>query len=261
MQVQACKSFLFCLHLFLKCWLLLFSLLAILCFAAGWPLQGLMCSPLFKDPYRLHVNLLTQTKATWNNKHVMPNSHPLKNRVNKPECARGSSLCQSIETNQYTQGLYWATSTGARVCVSVCKRLCGQERRGCALWRGLYGRREWEGLQTIGGWVNLRALLCPDDSIDLLKITWRSWYVVSVWAALILIHCLSFGCGYITARASSFVTVTSKTAGGRAVASGEQRGREGSSPPSGLKAKVFKRLRRRPLHDWDRRTLSEGRGH
>lgn len=51
-----------------------------------------------------------------------------------------------------------------------------RERERERLWvvtRAIQEAGGWwgEGQQTFGDWVNLRALLCTDDSIDLLKIT------------------------------------------------------------------------------------------
>lgn len=86
------------------------------------------------------------------------------------------------------------------VCVYVC--LCVSE---CVFAGGM------ERVGLFDGWVNLRPLVCADDSIDLVKIMWRSGYVVSVWSALILIHCLSFHCRYITARSTWIMIETLNT--------------------------------------------------
>lgn len=169
--VHACQSFLLHLHFFLKCWLLLFS-------PHCWPFCSSQQGGGFQQQC-IHLYLkihgdtkrtfLTQTNTTWNNNHVMPVSR-WKIESTSQECARGSSLCQSIETNQYTQGLYWATSTGARVCVTVCKRLCGQEREVVRCDSGYTGGgrgRDCRRLDT--------GLICEHSSaLMIVSICWRS---------------------------------------------------------------------------------------
>lgn len=122
----------------------------------------------------------------------------------------------SVNTNQsiHPQPLLSSVCVCLCLCVWLCVCECAGKGRVCVFELGYGGGCGW-----LGGWVNLWPLFCADDSIDLLKIMWRSWYVASVWTALILIHCVSFQRRYITARTSSFVTVTSNTATDRAMES------------------------------------------
>ena len=147
--------------------------------------------PLRIDTTRtIFQNLNKTTKESYNRvKQPVRNvSMPVKNYIKTELCWCGSSLYQSkaINTGNKSHGEDW--------CVCV-----------CVFWRG--GGEGW----VVGGWVNLRPLVCDEDGIDLVKIRWRSGYVVSVWSAVILIHCLSWHRSYMAARSRSITIETSTT--------------------------------------------------
>lgn len=72
-----------------------------------------------------------------------------------------------VESNQYSQDPNWIKCVCVRTC--LCVHVC-------------------TGGMVTAGWVNLPALVCADDSIDLMKTIWRSGCVAFVCAALIEIH-------------------------------------------------------------------------
>lgn len=115
----------------------------------------------FSNPYRTFLTLISSQLC------YQPAS---ENKVNKQMCPCGGSL--SVNTNQ-------SIHTGPllkKVCVLLCVCVWDQERETDSVCVCLC---VFELGMDKGGRVNLWPLVCTDDSIDLVKIIWRSGYVVS----------------------------------------------------------------------------------